>query len=159
MKKIDQRSVIGLQEWINLPQLGIVGLRAKIDTGAGTSSLHATDIHPFKRNGEDWVRFTAHLGTLVQSPHRCEARLVSVRRVKSSNGHTQMRYVIATELVLGEQAWTVEFTLACRKTMRYRALLGSSALVAGGFLVDPSRAYIQGKAALGVTSSVQSGES
>ena len=70
----DLQTIIGLREWIALPELGVVGLRAKIDTGASTSALHATDISEFKRNGERWVRFTAHLGTLVQSRHRCEAR-------------------------------------------------------------------------------------
>ena len=66
MKTFDQLSVIGLREWINLPELGIIGLRAKIDTGASTSSLHASDIQPFQKDGEDWVRFTAYLGTQVQ---------------------------------------------------------------------------------------------
>ena len=73
MKTFDQLSVIGLREWINLPELGIIGLRAKIDTGASTSSLHASDIQPFQKDGEDWVRFTAYLGTQVQRRHRCEA--------------------------------------------------------------------------------------
>ena len=66
VKTFDQLSVIGLREWIAFPELGMVGLRAKIDTGASTSSLHASDIVPFERDGEKWVRFTAHLGTLVQ---------------------------------------------------------------------------------------------
>ena len=70
MNTFDQLGVIGLREWINLPELGMVGLRAKIDTGASTSSLHASDIQPFDRDGESWVRFTAHLGTVVQRRHR-----------------------------------------------------------------------------------------
>ena len=74
MKTFDQLSVIGLREWIAFPELGMVGLRAKIDTGASTSSLHASDIVPFERDGEKWVRFTAHLGTLVQRRHRCQKR-------------------------------------------------------------------------------------
>lgn len=155
MKNIDLLSVIGLREWINLPELGIVGLRAKIDTGASTSSLHASDIQPFQRDGEDWVRFTAYLGTQVQRRHRCEAPLMSVRRIKSSNGQVQNRYVIRTELALGDRLWPVEFTLACRKTMRYRVLLGSKALVAGGLLVNPALSYVQDKPAL--PSSLSSG--
>ncbi|GIZ13131.1 ATP-dependent zinc protease [Pseudomonas sp. NCCP-436] len=148
MNTFDQLCVIGLREWINLPALGIVGLRAKVDTGARTSSLHASDIQTFRRDGEDWVRFTAYLGTRVQRGHRCEAPLVSLKRVKSSNGQVQNRYVIRTELALGERLWPVEFTLACRRTMRYRVLLGSQALIAGRLLVDPALRYVQDKPTL-----------
>ncbi|MCY1276851.1 putative ATP-dependent zinc protease [compost metagenome] len=148
MKTFDQLSVIGLREWINLPELGMVGLRAKIDTGASTSTLHASDIQPFQRDGQDWVRFTAHLGTLVQRRHRCEAPLVSVKRIKSSNGQAQNRYVIHTQLTLGDRTWPVDFTLACRKTMRYRVLLGSKALIAGQLVVNPALAYVQDKPVL-----------
>ncbi len=138
-------TVIGLREWIALPDLGVVGLRAKIDTGASTSALHATDISEFKRDGQRWVRFTAHLGTLVQRRHRCEAPLLTRKTIKSSNGQAQTRYVIRTLLAMGDCAWPVEFTLTCRKTMRYRLLLGSKALVDGRCLVDPARTYIQDK--------------
>ena len=138
-----QLDVIGLSEWIALPELGMVGLRAKIDTGASTSSLHASDIQPFQRNGQRWVRFTAHFGTLVQRGHRCEARVISVKTIKSSNGQTQTRYLIRTTLALGERAWPVDFTLACRKTMRFRVLLGAKALIVGHWLVNPAQTYVQ----------------
>ncbi|WP_010485968.1 MULTISPECIES: ATP-dependent zinc protease family protein [Pseudomonas] len=126
----------------------MVGIRAKIDTGASTSTLHASDIQPFERDGEQWVRFTAHIGTLVQSRHRCEAPLVTVKRIKSSNGQTQNRYVIRTNLSLGDRLWPIEFTLACRKTMRYRVLLGSKALIAGQLVVNPALTYVQDKPSL-----------
>jgi len=145
LKTFDHLSVIGLREWINLPELGMVGLRAKIDTGASTSCLHASDIQPFQRDGEDWVRFTAHLGTLVQRRHRCEAQLVTLKNIKSSTGHVQSRYVIRTHMALGDRLWPVEFTLTCRKTMRYRVLLGSKALVAGQLVVNPALTYVQDK--------------
>lgn len=145
MKTFDQLSVIGLREWIALPELGMVGLRAKIDTGASTSSLHASEIVPFKRNGQSWVRFVAHLGTQVQRRHRCEAPVVTMKTIKSSNGQAQTRYVIRTLLALGDRAWPVEFTLACRKTMRYRVLLGSKALVHGQLVVNPGLTYVQEK--------------
>jgi len=148
LKTFDHLNVIGLREWINLPELGMVGLRAKIDTGASTSSLHASDIQPFQRDGQDWVRFTAHLGTLVQRRHRCEAQLVTVKKIKSSNGQAQSRYVIRTQLCLGDRIWSVEFTLACRKTMRYRVLLGSKALIDGQLVVNPALAYVQDKPSL-----------
>ncbi len=143
VKTFDQLSVIGLREWIAFPELGMVGLRAKIDTGASTSSLHASDIVPFERDGEKWVRFTAHLGTLVQRRHRCEAPMVARKSISSSNGQAQTRYVIRTTLALGDRMWPVEFTLACRKSMRYRVLLGSKALIAGQLVVNPALAYVQ----------------
>ncbi|WP_286674910.1 ATP-dependent zinc protease family protein [Pseudomonas subflava] len=145
MKTFDQLSVIGLREWINLPELGMIGLRAKIDTGASTSTLHASDIVPFERDGERWVRFTAHFGTLVQRRHPCEAKVVTVKTIKSSNGQAQTRYVISTLLTLGDRSWPVDFTLACRKTMRYRVLLGAHALVDGQLVVNPALTYVQDK--------------
>ncbi len=106
MKTFDHLAVIGLREWIALPELGLAGLRAKIDTGASTSTLHASDIEPFELDGQPWVRFTAHLGSLVQRRHyRREAPLVSMKTIRSSTGHTQHRYVICTNLVLGDRHW------------------------------------------------------
>ena len=143
MKTFDQLCVVGLNEWIDLPGLGMVGLRAKIDTGASTSCLHASDIQPFQRDGKDWVRFSAHFGTLVQRRHRCEARVVAVKTIKSSNGQAQSRYVIRTALALGDRVWPVNFTLACRKSMQYRVLLGAKALIAGQLVVNPALTYVQ----------------
>ena len=146
LKTFDHLTVVGLREWVALPDLGVAGLRAKIDTGASTSSLHATDIEPFERDGEKWVRFTAHLGSVVQLRHRrCEAPLVTMKTIKSSNGHAQVRYVISTTLALGDRVWRVEFTLACRKAMRYRLLLGSKALIDGQLVVNPGIKYVQDK--------------
>jgi hypothetical protein len=155
LKTFDQLSVIGLREWINLPELGMVGLRAKIDTGASTSTLHASDIVPFERDGVRWVRFTAHFGTLVQRRHPCEAKVVTVKTIKSSNGQAQTRYVISTHLALGDRAWPVDFTLACRKTMRYRVLLGANALVDGQLVVNPALTYVQDKPQLSSPSGAQ----
>ena len=146
MKTFDHLTVVGLREWVALPDLGVAGLRAKIDTGASTSSLHATDIEPFERDGEKWVRFTAHLGSVVQLRHRrCEAPLVTMKTIKSSNGQAQTRYVIRTQLALGDRLWPVDFTLACRKTMRYRVLLGAKALIDGQLVVNPALSYVQDK--------------
>ena len=100
----------------------------------------------FERDGEQWVRFTAHLGSVVQLRHRrCEAPLVTMKTIKSSNGHAQVRYVISTTLALGDRVWRVEFTLACRKAMRYRLLLGSKALIDGHLVVSPGVKYVQDK--------------
>jgi hypothetical protein len=151
-------TVIGLREWVALPDLGVAGLRAKIDTGASTSSLHATDIELFERDGEEWVRFTAHLGTVVQLRHRrCEAPLIALKTIKSSNGHAETRYVISTTLALGDRLWRVEFTLASRKAMRYRLLLGSKALVAGQLVVNPGLTYVQDKPAFPASTTITTG--
>ena len=158
MKTFDHLIVVGLREWVALPDLGVAGLRAKIDTGASTSSLHATEIEPFVRDGVEWVRFNAHLGTLVQLRHRhCEAPLVAIKTIKSSNGHTQVRYVIRTGLALGDRVWEVEFTLACRKSMRYRLLLGSKALIEGQLVVNPEHKYVQDKPVFPVTTTSATG--
>ncbi|NBA94325.1 ATP-dependent zinc protease [Pseudomonas sp. R5(2019)] len=152
MKTFDHLTVIGLREWVALPGLGVAGLRAKIDTGASTSTLHATEVETFVRDGEKWVRFNAHLGSVVQLRHRrCEAPLVTMKNIKSSNGQAQTRYVIRTPLALGDRVWEVEFTLACRKAMRYRLLLGSKALIHGQLVVNPGLAYVQEKPAFPVS--------
>ncbi len=136
-------AIIGLREWIALPELGVVALRAKIDTGASTSTLHATDIMPYERDGQLWVYFNLHLGNAGGNRQLREAPVVAMRTIRSSTGHTENRYVIRTRLALGEQCWPVEFTLTCRKNMRYRVLLGARALVQGRLLVDPASSYLQ----------------
>ena len=93
--------------------------------------------------------------SLVQRRHRCEAPLVSLKTIKSSNGQAQSRYVIRTPVTLGEREWPVEFTLTCRKTMRYRVLLGSKALVDGQLLVNPALTYVQNKPSLADPSGAQ----
>lgn len=158
MKTFDHLTVVGLREWVALPDLGVAGLRAKIDTGASTSSLHATEIEPFVREGSEWVRFNAHLGTLVKLRHlHCEAPLVAIKTIKSSNGHAQVRYVIRTSLALGDRVWPVEFTLACRKSMRYRLLLGSKALIDGQLVVNAGLKYVQDKPVFPVTTTSATG--
>ena len=158
LKTFDHLTVVGLREWVALPDLGVAGLRAKIDTGASTSSLHATEVEPFVRDGVEWVRFNAHLGTRVQLRHHCcEAPLVAMKTIKSSNGHAQVRYVIRTSLALGDRVWPVEFTLACRKSMRYRLLLGSKALVDSQLVVNPGLKYVQDKPVFPVTTTSATG--
>ncbi|MDO9321320.1 MAG: ATP-dependent zinc protease [Pseudomonas sp.] len=146
MKTFDHLTVIGLREWVALPDLGVASLRAKIDTGASTSTLHATDIQVFECNGADWLRFTAHFGSRTKlRDQRCEAQLVARKIIKSSTGHIQTRYVIRTQLSLGDRTWPVDFTLTCRKAMRYRLLIGAKALIDGQLVVNPALTYIQDK--------------
>ena len=144
MKTFDHLSVIGLREWIGLPELGIARVKAKVDSGAKTSALHASDIETFVRDGQTWVRFQAHIGT-PKHPHTvaCEAPLVSYKRIRSSNGQLQERHVIRTSMVLGDQCWPVEFSLACRSAMRYRVLLGCSAMLDGQLVINPGLRFVQ----------------
>lgn len=146
MKTFDQLTVIGLREWIGLPGLGINQVMAKIDSGAKTSALHASDIQTFSRDGETWVRFYAHTGSLKR-PRRqpCDAPLVQIKQVRSSNGQIQSRYTIRTALVLGDRCWQVDFTLTCRKEMRYRVLLGCAAMLDGQLVINPGLRFVQDK--------------
>ena len=146
MKTFDHLNVIGLREWIGLPELGIDKIRAKVDSGARTSALHASEIETFVRDGETWVRFNAHTGTLRKLQDTpCEARLVSYKRIRSSNGQIEERHVIRTPMVLGDQCWAVDFTLTCRKSMRYRILLGCAAMLDGQLVINPGLRFVQGQ--------------
>lgn len=138
-------ATLGWREWVGLPDLGIDQLKAKVDTGARTSALHAFEVVPFSKGSEPWVRFSIHpIQGDTQSAVVCEARVVDQRSVKDSGGHAEMRYVIETCVVLGAQSMTVEMTLTNRDDMRFRALLGRTTLK-GRYLVDSGRSYLQGK--------------
>ncbi len=146
MKTFDHLNVIGLREWIGLPGLGIDQVMAKIDSGAKTSAMHASDIETFERDGQTWVRFNAHVGSLKkQRKQLCEAPLIEYKTIKSSNGHIQERHVIRTPLVLGDRCWWVDFTLTCRKSMRYRVLMGCTAMLEGQLVINPGTRFVQDK--------------
>lgn len=138
-------AAIGWREWLTLPDLNITGVKAKTDTGARTSALHATEIEAYERDGHAQVRFCVR-------PNRndraqtvvCEAPLVDMRRVTNSGGSAEQRCVIRTLVVLGDFRWSIEVTLTDRGDMIFPMLLGRTAL-AGRFLVDPSRSYVFGR--------------
>ncbi|WP_321348850.1 ATP-dependent zinc protease [Halopseudomonas oceani] len=146
MKTFDHLSVIGLREWVALPELGISQMIAKIDSGAKTSALHASNISTFTRNNQTWVRFDAHIGSRTRQHTRtCEALLIDLKRIKSSNGQMQERHVIRTPLLLGDKCWDVEFTLTCRKAMRYRMLIGCTAMQDAQLVINPGLRFVQEK--------------
>jgi hypothetical protein len=140
-----QLPVIGWREWISLPDLGVARIKAKVDSGARSSSLHAYDVELFTRRGRRMVRFEIHPLQRATRPRVvAEAELHDMRRVKSSSGHETLRPVIVTAVEFYGRRWDVELTLANRDTMGFRMLLGRQA-VRGRLLVDPGRSFYGGR--------------
>ena len=138
-------SVVGWREWLALPELGIDHIKAKIDTGARTSALHAFLVEPFDRQGKQWVRFSIHpLQRNSEYIVECEAQVKDRRMVSDSGGHREYRYVIESSISLGPMKWLAELTLTDRDSMKFRMLLGRTALD-GKVLVDPAVSYAIGK--------------
>lgn len=132
-----EKLLIGRSEWCQLPKLNLPAIKAKIDTGAKTSAIHAINIEPFTHNGHRYVRFDVYpLQGNTDVLVRCQARMLGRRLVMSSNGQKENRYVISTPLKMGKQTWRIELTLANRDPLRFRLLLGREAL-GNRFLIDP----------------------
>jgi len=135
---------VGWREWVRLPELRVDAIKAKIDTGARTSALHAYRIEPFRREGELWVRFEIHpvqrsdAGRVI-----CEARAVDERQVRNSGGQVEQRYVIETVLSLGNTSWSIELALTNRDPMGFRMLLGRTALKRR-VMIEPGRSFLLG---------------
>jgi hypothetical protein len=133
---------VGWREWVALPDLGVDAVKAKVDTGARSSALHAFGAERFERDGVPWVRFDVHP---IQRDNRtsitCEAPILEYRAVRSSGGHRQVRPVIETHVRLGKSTWPIEVTLTNRDVMGFRMLLGRQA-VRNRYVVDPGRSFI-----------------
>jgi hypothetical protein len=135
---------IGWREWLALPELHLPAIKAKIDTGARTSALHAFFVEPYDDGGLQMVRFGVHpLQRRLDIEILCSAKIKDFREVSDSGGHREMRYVIETDILLGTQTRKVEMTLTNRDNMKFRMLLGRTAIA--GFLVAPDRSYLQGR--------------
>jgi len=136
---------VGWREWLAMPQLGISAIKAKVDTGARTSALHAFYLDPYRRSGIWRIRFGIHpLQRRKDIEVHCDAAIVDHRAVSDSGGHREERYVIKTLLKAGEGEWPIELTLTNRDPMLFRMLLGRSAM-RGKILVNPQTSYRLGR--------------
>jgi hypothetical protein len=141
--------MIGWREWVGLPDLGVAAIKAKVDSGARSSSLHAFDLEEFERDGVPWVRFEVHpLQGSSRDAFQVEVEVLDRRKVRSSSGKAVLRPVIRTRVRIAGRIWPIDLTLASRDRMGFRMLLGREAF-RRRFLVDAARSYLGGPAGSG----------
>jgi hypothetical protein len=139
------KPMLGWREWVALPELNIARIKAKIDTGARSSALHAFAIEPYRKGGQRWIMFAMHpLQKRTDILIECHAPVKDRRLVSDSGGHKQRRYVIETQLIVGQSVIRAEMTLTNRDNMRFRMLLGRTAMD-NQFIIDPGASYLLGK--------------
>lgn len=137
--------LVGWREWVSLPELGIEHIKAKVDTGARTSALHAFSTELYYEQGVKRVRFRMHpWQKRTDIEQTCSAEVVDERSVSDSGGHRERRLVILTPVCLGEQCWPIEMTLTNRDNMQFRMLLGRTA-IRGRYAVHSGASYLIGK--------------
>lgn len=145
IKRTRKYPIIGWREWVSFPSLNISQIKAKIDTGARTSALHAFSLRIFQENGISKIMFDIHpLQHNVTKVITCTAEVVDKRLVTDSGGHEEERYVIMTPITIAGQTWPIEITLTERENMLFRMLLGRSAL-RKRFIVNPARSFVTTK--------------
>lgn len=141
---MSEKMVIGKEEWCALPDLELPAIKARVDSGAKTSALHAFNIRPFEEDGEQYVHFDIHpMQDNRKIVQRCKAPVVDRRDVKSSSGEKERRHVIKTQLSLGGESWEIQITLTNRDSMGYRMLLGREAM-RNRVLIDPETSFCLG---------------
>lgn len=138
-------TVAGWREWVRLPELGVDWIKAKLDTGARSSAIHAFDIEEFRREGVRWVRFSIHpWQRSSEDATTVELPVHDQREVRSSNGHVEERYVVLMEVGVMDQQIHAEITLSRRDEMGFRMLLGRQ-MLRQGLIVDPGHSYLGGR--------------
>lgn len=142
---MSNKIIIGSIEACDLPEIGINNLQVRIDTGAKTSSLHVDNLEKYTEQGKPWVRFDIHPDVYdIKKVTSCKAALHDVRSIKSSNGTSEVRYVIKTLMRLGDQSWPIEITLTNRSDMSYLMLLGRQGM-GKKVLVNPAKSFLLSK--------------
>jgi hypothetical protein len=140
-----QLPMLGWREWVALPEFDINQIKAKVDTGARSSALHAFAIDPYRKGGQRWVMFAIHPKQKYSDVYiECHAQVKDRRLVSDSGGHKQRRYVIETQVILGQSTIRTEMTLTNRDSMLFRMLIGRT-LINTRFIIDPNASYLQGK--------------
>ncbi|WP_421784019.1 ATP-dependent zinc protease [Kiloniella litopenaei] len=135
---------IGWREYVGLPEFHVDHVKAKIDSGARTSALHAEEITPFDQNGISFVSFLIpFIG--CEKGMRCSAKIVDRRPIKNTGGVAEERYIVKTKLTLGEMCWPVEVSLTSRQSMRFPVIIGRTAIREKGFLLNAGRSYLSGR--------------
>jgi hypothetical protein len=136
--------ILGWREWVTLPELNIKHIKAKIDTGARSSALHAFAIEPYQKHNQPWVMFAIHPEqNNTELVIECHAAVKDRRIVSDSGGHKQRRYVIETQLLLGSAVINAEMTLTNRDSMLFRMLIGRTTLN-DRFMINSSASFCQG---------------
>lgn len=141
---MNSKVTIGSEEWISLSEINIPYIKARIDSGAKTSSLHALNIQPYQKDGQSWVSFDVYpLQNDGKRKVKCNALVVDKRVVKSSTGNREQRFVIETFMTLDGHSWSIEITLTNRDSMGYRMLLGREAMKSR-LIIDPEESFLKG---------------
>jgi hypothetical protein len=142
--KIEDKHVVGWREWVALPSLHIQAIKAKLDTGARTSALHAFNLKPLDVRGAQWVQFDVHpfqRNDATAIP--CVAKVIDRRLVTNPGGRRESRYIVQATIRFGGEEWPIDLSLTNRDQMGFRLLIGRAAMT-GRLIVDPIKSYRTG---------------